>query len=108
LNEQVRNLEREDVKIIILTHWSPSTDPRAVDPKHAGSPISSGFSTELSGEPCFKSTKVCVWAFGHTHYNCDFFVDRGSDASPLRLVTNQRGYSFAQSAGFDPEKTIEV
>lgn len=36
LNATVEALEKEqDVDLIILTHWSPSTDPRAVDPAHA-------------------------------------------------------------------------
>ena len=108
LNEQVADLEQSDVKIMIFSHWSPSLDVRSIEPKHAGSPISSAFSTELSSEGCFKSDKVKVWAFGHTHYNCDFTVDREGGAGPGRLLANQRGYYFAQAEGFDGEKTVEV
>ncbi|ORY15330.1 Metallo-dependent phosphatase-like protein [Clohesyomyces aquaticus] len=110
LNAQVAALEQQhdDSKIIILTHWSPSTDPRSSDPKHAGSPISSAFSTDLSDQLCFRSRKVKVWAFGHTHYNCDFLVERGADVAPLRLVTNQRGYYFAQAKGCNGERTVNV
>lgn len=108
LNAQVADLEHGDVKIMILSHWSPSMDARAIEPRHAGSPISTAFSTDLSEEPCFKSRKVKVWAFGHTHYNCDFTVERESDAGPLRLLANQRGYYFAQAGGFDAEKTVDL
>jgi len=108
LNGQVADLEDSDVKIMIFSHWSPSLDVRAIDPRHAESPISSAFSTDLSGEACFKSDKVKVWAFGHTHFNCDFKVERGSDTGPLRLLANQRGYYFAQAEGFDGEKTIQI
>ncbi|SPQ23674.1 35ea45ce-7097-4dca-8079-7adc355c0586 [Thermothielavioides terrestris] len=110
LNAQVAELEAssDDVRIAILSHWSPTLDPRAIDPRHAGSPITSAFSTDLSGERCFRSDRVKVWAFGHTHYNCDFVVQRPDGASPLRLVANQRGYYFAQSNAFDGEKTVEV
>ncbi|KAK3371705.1 Metallo-dependent phosphatase-like protein [Lasiosphaeria ovina] len=108
LNARVAELEQQpDVgAIVILSHWSPSMDARAADPRHAASPITSGFATDLSTEPCFKSSKVKVWAFGHTHYNCDFLVERG--LGPLRLVTNQRGYYFDQARGFDGQKTIEL
>jgi hypothetical protein len=108
LNAQVAHLEQSDVKIIIFSHWSPSRDVRAIDPRHAGSPISSAFSTELCGEACFKSDKVKLWAFGHTHFNCNFTVERASHAGPLRLLANQRGYYFAQAEGFDAEKTVEI
>lgn len=108
LNAQVADLERSNAEIVIVSHWSPSRDGRAVEPKHAESPIISAFSTDLSGEACFKSDRVKVWAFGHTHYNCDFMVERKDGAGPLRLLANQRGYYFAQAEGFDGEKTIDV
>lgn len=105
LNTQVAELERSDVRIIIFTHWSPSRDSRAVDPRHATSSITSAFPTDLSGERCFQSEKVKLWAFGHTHYNCDFTVERQTGTGPLRLLTNQRGYYFAQADGYDEGKT---
>jgi len=109
LNERVAELEREegDVRVVVLTHWMPTRDGRATEARHAGSRITSGFSTELAGERCFGSGRVKVWAFGHTHYNCDFVVERG-EAGPVRLVANQRGYYFSQTEGFDGEKVIEV
>ncbi|KAK4103822.1 hypothetical protein N658DRAFT_493284 [Parathielavia hyrcaniae] len=108
LNAQVADLEASDVKIAIFSHWSPTLDARAIEPRHAGSRISSAFSTDLSNEKCFRSGKVKLWAFGHTHYNCDFVVERGDGAGPLRIMTNQRGYYFAQADGFDGEKTVDV
>ncbi|WYZ45778.1 hypothetical protein EsH8_IX_000003 [Colletotrichum jinshuiense] len=107
LNAQVAELGQSDARIIIFTHWSPSRDSRALDPRHATSPITPGFATDLSGEPCFKSGKVKVWAFGHTHFNCDFTVERDGGSEPLRLLTNQRGYYFSQSMGFDEGKLLE-
>lgn len=108
LNAQVTDLEQSDVKIIIFSHWSPSLDIRAVEPRYAESPIMSAFSTNLSGEICFKSDKVRLWAFGHTHYNCDFTVERAGGAGPLRLLANQRGYYFSQAEGYDGEKTFNL
>jgi hypothetical protein len=108
LNAEVADLDNSDANIVIFSHWSPTRDARASDPRHAGSPITSAFSTDLSKEKCFMSSMVKLWAFGHTHYNCDFVVDRENGACPLRLVANQRGYYFAQGAGFDVDKTVEV
>lgn len=112
LNAQVSELEGQcegRKKIVILSHWSPSgSDHRGSEPRHLGSKITSGFSTDLSTEACFTSEMVKIWAFGHTHYNCDFVVEREKGAGPLRLLTNQRGYAFAQAENYDGEKTVDI
>ncbi|KAM3424414.1 hypothetical protein BST61_g6419 [Cercospora zeina] len=107
LNREVRQLEGTKAQVIVLTHWSPTTDSRAIDPRHTNSAITAGFSTELSGQPCMTSENVVLWAFGHTHYNCDFSFQREKGVS-LRLITNQRGYYFAQADGFDLDKAVEL
>ncbi|KAF4273725.1 hypothetical protein KXV81_007286 [Aspergillus fumigatus] len=101
LNNQVIDLTQSDPhrKIIIFTHHSPTLDARATDPAHVNSPITSAFATDLTGEPCWEKPQVRLWAFGHTHYNCDFVDNR----TGRRIVANQRGYYFAQSEGYDPE-----
>ncbi|KAF9879160.1 hypothetical protein CkaCkLH20_03393 [Colletotrichum karsti] len=106
LNARVGELEGSGVEIVVFTHWSPSRDGRAADPRHAGSAITSAFSTDLSGEVCFRSKDVKIWAFGHTHFNCDFTVER-EDAPALRLLANQRGY-YGEAGGFDVEKVIQL
>ena len=108
LNTQVAGLEQSDVRIMIFTHWSPSRDARAVDPRHATSSITSAVSTDLSMEKCFQSEKVKLWAFGHTHYNCDFTIERKEGAGSIRLLVNQRGYYFAQADGYDGVKTVDI
>ncbi|KAI9733669.1 MAG: hypothetical protein M1834_003271 [Cirrosporium novae-zelandiae] len=90
-------------KIIILTHYCPTISSQAVDPAHADSRISSAFSSDLADEVCWTSQSVKVWAFGHTHFNCDF-VD---PITGKRIIANQRGYYFSQSTGFN-EKTVIV
>ncbi|RMY75477.1 hypothetical protein D0863_02575 [Hortaea werneckii] len=108
LNDQVASETTANNTIMILTHWSPTTDSRSLDPKHLGkdNAIGCAFSTDLSGQKCFESEKVRVWAFGHTHYNCNFEIERGERA-PLKVITNQRGYYFSQAAGFDEEKVVD-
>lgn len=107
LNQEVKNLQQQVNSIMIVSHWCPSHDARASQPQHAGSRITAGFSTDLSREACFTSLNVKIWAFGHTHYNCDFVVERENGHS-LRLLANQRGYYFAQAEGFHGTKTVEI
>jgi len=105
LNDETQKLmEGSDRRIIIMSHYSPTDDARAIDLKHKSSTISSGFMTDLSQEICFSSERVAIWAFGHTHFNCDF----KHETHQTRLVTNQRGYYFAQSDGFDPRMIVEL
>lgn len=108
LNVRAAELQRDDGvdEVLVLSHWTPTRDRRAVEPRHWDSELTSAFSTDLAGETCFNAPKVRVWAFGHTHYNCDFSFDRGRDTPPLRLVSNQYGYPWAQAQGYDAEKTV--
>lgn len=106
LNDQVATLEQQSPhrRIAVLTHHSPCITADSMNPRHASSPITSAFATDLSTQPCWTSQKVKLWAFGHTHFNCSF-----TDAPTGKQVfTNQRGYYFAQSEGFDVSKVITV
>lgn len=117
LNHTVVSLEEESgheaaFRMAIFTHWSPSRDERAVDPRFVDESYKCGFSTDLSREECFVNRGVVLWAFGHTHYNCDFRADRGPDAfgvvPPIRLLANQRGYRLEPAVGFDGDKTVDI
>jgi hypothetical protein len=105
LNERVKELEGSGRKVVVFTHHAPTRDERAVEPRFKGGVLQSGFSTDLSGEACWMEREVKLWAFGHTHYNCDFV-----DGSGKRVVANQKGYDFQGrgTAGWDPEKVVEV
>ncbi|KAK4654951.1 hypothetical protein QC762_406010 [Podospora pseudocomata] len=116
LNKEVKKIEKEDAKegkkrkVVIFTHHSPTTDRRANDAQHervkGWEAVASAFRTDLSREKCWRSDRVKLWAFGHTHFNCDFSVDG------KRVCTNQKGYGFVagkgMSPGFDPERVVEV
>jgi hypothetical protein len=107
LNAQVKAIAEEEPhrSVVILTHYSPTYDLRTVDPAHRqNNRLRSGFSTDLSNEPCWMNESVKVWAFGRTHFNCDFQSPGGN----MRVVTNQRGYSFMQANGWDDGKVIEI
>lgn len=104
---QLRLLEESERKVVVLTHYSPTRDERANDPRHGNSPLSDGFVTDLLGSLPFRSNSIKLWAFGHTHYNCDFETDEGT-----RVYTNQRGYSHAQlpnsDSSFNEQAVVEV
>ncbi|KAF1348912.1 hypothetical protein BDV97DRAFT_370135 [Delphinella strobiligena] len=106
LNEQVSEIAANEPnrRVSIFTHHSPTIDSRAMDPNHANSKISSGFMTDLSSECCWTSPNVKLWAFGHTHFNCDFVGDKTGKS----VVANQRGYYFSAAQRFDAENVISL
>lgn len=108
LNDQVSHISTHEPhrEIIILTHHSPTVQAEANNPDHLEDPkgIQSAFSTDLSQEICWINPSVKTWAFGHTHWNCDF-VD---EATGKRVVTNQRGYGRDDIFNFDPTKVLKL
>ena len=108
LNDHVSVISKTEPqrKIVIFTHHCPvAADIRSIDPaRPESSPLSSGFSTDLSGELCWMNPQVKVWAFGHTHYNCDFVDEK----TGKRVIANQRGYYFAQANSFDVQLAVSV
>ncbi|KAJ5157117.1 uncharacterized protein N7482_008217 [Penicillium canariense] len=106
LNSEIDSISRLEPgrKVVVLTHYCPLTSNNVVDPRHRYSKISSGFMTDLSSERCWKGSVVKLWAFGHTHFNCDF-RDFNHEK---RVISNQRGYYFSQAASFDAAKIIEI
>ncbi|KAI9778118.1 MAG: hypothetical protein M1816_004265 [Peltula sp. TS41687] len=103
LNEQVRKIGRDEPQrqIAIFTHHSPTISPLSIAPEHVSGPMSSAFSTDLSTELCWTSLQVKLWAFGHTHFNCEFY-----DPLSKLIFTNQKGYHGAQAEGWTLEKII--
>ncbi|KAI1174059.1 Ser/Thr protein phosphatase superfamily [Nemania sp. FL0916] len=94
---------KDETVVVVLTHFSPTRDVRASDPQHRASRITSAFATDLRDATCWRSPAVKLWAFGHTHYNCDF-VD---DDTGMRVVANQRGYYGSQVQPF-ADKVVEI
>jgi hypothetical protein len=105
LNDQVSHISSTEPhrKVVVFTHHSPVTEARAVDPRHGNSPLSSGFSTDLSAEECWRSPSVRLWAFGHTHFNVNYVEDTGK-----MVISNQRGYYFSQAKNFDQSLVVAV
>ncbi|KAI1837162.1 hypothetical protein DTO006G1_5940 [Penicillium roqueforti] len=107
LNRQVSHIASSEPhrKLVVFTHHSPVTqDPRAVDPRHVNSSLSSGFASNLSRQEVWKSPLVKLWAFGHTHFNVNYI----EESTKKMVVSNQRGYYFSQAPGFDGELVVRV
>ena len=67
---------------IVLSHHAPLLE-RICDPRWTDNEINSCFSTDLTD--LVKTSSV--WAFGHTHWPCDFKIEN------TRVVSNPLGYS---------------
>lgn len=91
-NESISHSE-PDRKFVVLTHFCPSVSKEVADPRHEGSKISSAFMSDLADEMCWRTDAVKLWAFGHTHFNCDFRDEK----TRKRVISNQMGYYFSQS-----------
>ncbi|TVY89183.1 Uncharacterized protein LAWI1_G005617 [Lachnellula willkommii] len=108
LNTQVGHIVQHEPhrEILVFTHHSPTLLEEANDPRHLddAAQVRSAFVTDLSDEECWNNANVKLWAFGHTHFNCDF-VDLGTKR---RVVSNQKGYRRTELDTFDVAKVVEV
>lgn len=92
-------------RIVVLTHYAPTVqgtiDPRVAE-GHTSARLVSASATELTGEQCWRSGKVKVWAFGHTCWCADF------ERLGVRVLANQRGFGEHECVGFEPGKVVEL
>lgn len=102
LNAQIQALQGSGHKAVVLTHYSPTIDDRAVEPRYRCNAVRSNYATDLRLHPVWQSEVVKLWSFGHTHFNCDFMDQTGK-----RVYTNQRGRTGCLK-GFDVDMTVEV
>jgi hypothetical protein len=115
LNNQVSRIEagEPEREIIVLTHHSPTIDARAnskrFPPERA---MNSAFRTDLSSEKCWTSPAVNVWAYGHTHFSCQFVDERDAEdegsARRKLVVSNQKGYAYELGQGNWEVKPVVV
>ena len=97
--EEIAKAEPER-KVVIFTHHAPTVMDTG-DPKYLGQPTNSAFATEMTLQKCWASGTVVMWAFGHTHWCCDFVRDG------IRVYSNQRGYGDG-GLGYKVSKIVEV
>jgi Calcineurin-like phosphoesterase len=108
LNEHVATISKEEPhrRVVIFTHHSPTIQKEANDPRHLTDEhqVRSAFCTDLSNEICWTSPQVVLWAFGHTHFNCDF----QDPSTGKRVLANQKGYRRSENGTYDPDKIIVI
>ncbi|KAK7463436.1 hypothetical protein VKT23_006788 [Stygiomarasmius scandens] len=102
LNNTVSSIAKDEPhrKVVIFTHHAPTKDGTG-NPKFNDGPTNSAFATELSSEPCWDSKVVKTWAFGHTHWCCNF--EKGG----IMVFANQRGYGDG-AAGYNVETVLDL
>lgn len=108
LNGEISRLTVEEPgrQVVVLTHHCPTVDLRACDPRwgKSGLNVSEAFITDLKGEPCWTAGNVKLWAFGHTHFSCEFM-----DGEKL-IVGSMKGYAYPGGKGnwVIPELVVEA
>ncbi|KIM48703.1 hypothetical protein M413DRAFT_84237 [Hebeloma cylindrosporum] len=96
----IRTTEPER-RVVVFSHHAPTLNGTS-DPKFSGGPTSGAFATELTRTSVW-AKPVVLWAFGHTHWCCDFKRDG------VRVVANQRGTGIGgQIESFDASKVIVI
>lgn len=111
LNNTISSIESEepDREVLVLTHHSPTTDARANSKRFPPERVmNSAFRTDLSAEPCWMSPNVKVWAFGHTHFSCQFVASTGDGGQKKLVVSNQKGYAYEGGKGTWEVKPVVV
>jgi len=110
LKKELNQAKNDGKYVIILSHHAPM-DYLCVDPLNKEDPVS--LSLEYSNLEYLFEPPLIGWFFGHTHYNCDYFVklnkkkdfnmklfdnkfENGYDDDDnywfIRIATNQQGY----------------
>ena len=105
LAEEISRLKDEPTRrVVIFSHHAPTFEG-TIDPRHEGSQTNLAFAAEMSSKKdIWKAPLVKAWAFGHTHYNCDFVKDG------IRVISNQHGYfkGGAMKEGFQEDFILYV
>ena len=95
LTQQLNDIQAQEParRVIVLTHHAPVIDG-AIGPRHQKSAVTSAYATDLTVKPgVWRPGLVRIWAFGHTHFPCDFVRDG------IRLISNPRGYEASETKG---------
>ncbi|TFY78642.1 hypothetical protein EWM64_g5371 [Hericium alpestre] len=102
LNATVSSIAAEEPhrKIAIFTHHAPTVAGTG-DPRFIGGPTNSAFATELTAQACWTAGGIVLWAFGHTHWSCDFVRDGCETVQVLKeqcasFLINVRGEGCAE------------
>lgn len=108
LDDQVETIAQQEPSssIIVFTHYSPTKLQGANDPKHLddAAEVNSAFVTDISNHICWTMPQVKLWAFGHTHFNCDIQDPR----TGKRIFTNQKGNRRKELITFDGAKVVRA
>ena len=87
-------------RVMVVTHHAPLTH-KTTHPRYETGPITSAFSTDLSGS--LVRRPVRLWVFGHTHFSSQQVVNE------VHVVSYQQGYHGEEKdTGFNPDVNCVV
>ncbi len=96
IKKEIQKASEENKRLVVITHHAPMKG--SSHPKHAGSTISSAFSTDLKE---LIKPPVVAWIFGHVHYSCECMTNG------VKLLSNQKGHD-GENSNFNPFFTFEI
>lgn len=86
LEYELKEAKRRDEKVVVLTHHAPliegTANPRYLMRTNRG--VNEAFATDMSAY--MQNGDILLWAFGHTHYCCDFRF------GTTRIYSNPKGH----------------
>ncbi len=84
---------------VVVTHHPPCG--QSIHPRDHGDPLGPALASNL--ESMIMTFQPALWISGHTHYCCDYTLNR------TRLVSNARGYFDSDdTGGFKPDRVVEI
>jgi hypothetical protein len=103
LRREIARLRGDCPAIAVMSHHTPAmvgTSHPRFEGQNADATMHA-FSTDLS-DVFAAVAEVKVWAYGHTHFNNDRFVDG------TRLLSNQRGYQHEVNGDYRPDLSFSL
>ncbi len=98
LTEGLFKAEKDQRKVIIVTHHCPSL--KSLSPKFKGGPLDHSFASNLEG--LMEEFNPLIWVHGHVHQPEDYKVHN------TRVLCNPYGYHTYERTGFKRNLVIEV
>lgn len=96
LKSNLESPNNEAQKTVVITHHAPSI--QCSNPSYDLSRLTAGFVSTYDD----LVSEADLWLFGHTHACLDKYI------SGTRVVSNQRGYPYEKTYGFEHDKVIEI
>lgn len=89
--EYIREVVEDNDKVVVMTHHAPTS--LSANREHSGNTLDYGYFSDLS-DLILDNHSIKYWIHGHTHMSVDYTIGD----SQCKILSNQRGYYFENSA----------